>query len=55
MKYFWKDLVVEMPATFKGKILDLVLVENHNECIPFITEENGNIKITIGRMVQEKY
>lgn len=50
MKYFWKNLEVEMPATFNGKIIDMVLVEDHREWIPFITEENGKIEITIGRV-----
>lgn len=51
MKYFWKNLVIEMPASFNGQILDVILTEEYYEWIPLLTEENGKIEITIGRMV----
>ena len=50
MKYFWKNLVVEMPDTFNGTLLDLVITEGKHEWLPFVAEENGEIKIVIGKM-----
>jgi hypothetical protein len=40
-----------MPDNFHGKLLDLVLTEGDHEWLPFVTEENGKIDITIGRMI----
>ena len=52
MTYFWKSLVIEMPDNFHGQLLDLVLTDGDHQWLPFITEEDGKIGITIGKMIQ---